>query len=139
MTTTYLITLVPHTCGGCGVVFGMEQQHLQRLKDENGSFYCPNGCSRQFCGETKAQRAERLQRQAEQKLQRERQWRDQREARLRDEAEAARRSAAAHKGAHTRTKNRVAKGVCPCCNRTFQNLQRHMQTQHPEYQQDSAE
>jgi hypothetical protein len=32
-----------------------------------------------------------------------------------------------------RTKERVAAGVCPCCNRTFQNLARHMAGQHPDY------
>lgn len=37
------------------------------------------------------------------------------------------------KAAHTRTKNRIAKGVCPCCSRTFLDLQRHMQTKHPDF------
>ena len=27
---------------------------------------------------------------------------------------------------------RVHNGVCPCCNRSFQNLQKHMKTKHPE-------
>lgn len=27
---------------------------------------------------------------------------------------------------------RVRCGVCPCCNRSFQNLKRHMKTKHPE-------
>jgi hypothetical protein len=27
---------------------------------------------------------------------------------------------------------RVHRGVCPCCKRTFQNIQRHMETKHPE-------
>ncbi|HEX9950777.1 MAG TPA: hypothetical protein VGB53_03340 [Rubricoccaceae bacterium] len=42
------------------------------------------------------------------------------------EAERQKRRAAAQKGAHTRTKKRIAAGVCPCCNRTFQDLARHM-------------
>lgn len=37
------------------------------------------------------------------------------------------------KGAHQRTKNRVAKGVCPCCNRSFTNLAKHMAGQHPDF------
>jgi hypothetical protein len=32
-----------------------------------------------------------------------------------------------------RTNARVAAGVCPCCNRTFQQLARHMASQHPEF------
>lgn len=27
---------------------------------------------------------------------------------------------------------RIHNGVCPCCNRSFVNLQRHMKTKHPE-------
>jgi hypothetical protein len=53
----------------------------------------------------------------------------------RDQAEAAAR---AQKAAKTRIKNdrdrikrRVASGVCPCCNRSFKNLKRHMSSQHP--------
>jgi hypothetical protein len=29
----------------------------------------------------------------------------------------------------------VANGVCPCCNRTFQNLARHMAGKHPDYEE----
>lgn len=32
-----------------------------------------------------------------------------------------------------KVKDRVKNGVCPCCNRTFVNLQRHMHTKHPSY------
>lgn len=28
---------------------------------------------------------------------------------------------------------RIHKGVCPCCNRSFQNLKRHMETKHPDF------
>jgi len=43
------------------------------------------------------------------------------------------RSKIAIKGHHTRLKKRIAAGVCPCCNRSFQNLQSHMKNQHPQY------
>lgn len=39
----------------------------------------------------------------------------------------------AQKAAATRAKKRAANGVCPCCNRTFKQLARHMVGQHPEY------
>lgn len=55
-----------------------------------------------------------------------------------DEAEAVKRSAAAYKGAATRLKNRAKAGVCPCCNRTFQNLARHMASQHPDHETDNV-
>ncbi len=34
--------------------------------------------------------------------------------------------------AHRKMRTRVMNGVCPCCNRTFQNLMAHMKTEHPE-------
>lgn len=37
------------------------------------------------------------------------------------------------KGVATRLKNRAAHGVCPCCNRTFQQLARHMSAKHPDF------
>ena len=42
------------------------------------------------------------------------------------------------KAAKTRLKNRVGKGVCPCCNRSFANLKRHMASQHPEFAGDES-
>lgn len=37
------------------------------------------------------------------------------------------------RGVVTKTKNRIGKGVCPCCNRTFVELARHIATKHPDY------
>lgn len=36
-------------------------------------------------------------------------------------------------------KKRVGNGVCPCCNRTFENLSRHMSCKHPEYKTESKD
>lgn len=47
-----------------------------------------------------------------------------------DERLAAERRASAARGQVTRLKNRAAAGLCPCCNRSFVNLQRHMASQH---------
>lgn len=54
----------------------------------------------------------------------------------RDLLQQEERSHAATRGHVTRKKrelSRVKAGVCPCCNRTFQNLARHMEGKHPEY------
>ena len=32
----------------------------------------------------------------------------------------------------------MANGVCPCCNRSFENLRNHMHTQHPDYGQEKT-
>ena len=71
---------------------------------------------------------EKLER-SDRELQRERQRHDQTRA-DRDHIEAKRRG---EKAAKTRIKNRIAAGVCPCCNRTFQNLAKHMAGQHPDF------
>lgn len=49
---------------------------------------------------------------------------------LREDTE---RRLSAQRGVVTRIKNRIGHGVCPCCNRTFENLARHMTSKHPEY------
>lgn len=48
----------------------------------------------------------------------------------RDTKEAQRR---AEKAAKTKLKQRIANGVCPCCQRSFTNLHSHMQKQHPDF------
>lgn len=47
-----------------------------------------------------------------------------------ERASAAERRASAARGQVTRLKNRAAAGLCPCCNRSFVNLQRHMASKH---------
>jgi hypothetical protein len=56
-----------------------------------------------------------------------------------ERTEAAERRGAAARGQVTKIKNRVGHGVCPCCNRTFENLARHMGAQHPTFTAEAAE
>ncbi len=51
----------------------------------------------------------------------------------RGRVEATERRLNATNGVVTRIKNRVGHGVCPCCNRTFTDLQRHMHSKHPTF------
>lgn len=66
-----------------------------------------------------------------------RKLKDQRDraGRLAHERDQAKASAAAHKGHNTRIRKRIANGICPCCNRTFKDVARHMKSQHPEFSQ----
>lgn len=129
---TTIITIVKHTCGKCGVVFGLSSDFKnQRLKDHE-AFYCPNGHPRAF---TSPSEADRLR----DDLARERHWREQADARnsdLRREVERERRRTNGYKGAMKRVSNRVAKGVCPCCSTKFKDLKTHMQTEHPDWNPD---
>ena len=134
MTTfTHTTEFVVEECCNCGVAFAMPEALYKRCKgDSDRWFYCPNG-HRQHYTEGDIQKAKRLQREAEQKLARERAAHDQKAARLRDQRDRAENRRRAEKAAKTRIKNRVANGVCPCCNRTFKNLARHMASQHPDF------
>lgn len=114
------INLTTIECGSCGITFGAPDRWIQARRDDHKTFYCPNGCPRAYQGESKAERAERHRQEAERALHR-----------RTEQLEAERRSHAATKGQLTKTRKRVAGGVCPCCNRTFQNLGRHMHTKHP--------
>jgi len=111
-------------CGKCGVDYSMpEELYLAARKSEKISFFCPYGHERVFVAgpsreDKLRQRAERAEQNGEYYRQR---------------ANSAERSASAYKGQVTRLKNRAKAGACPCCNRTFQNLQRHMTTQHPDF------
>jgi hypothetical protein len=129
--TSVWVTIVAHRCGKCGVHFGLEQDFLDSRQNDGQTFYCPNGHPRVF-RETEAQRLrkenERLTRVAEN----ERQGRIAARELLTHET----RSHAATRGHVTRKKKqlaRVSAGVCPCCNRTFQNLARHMAGKHPDF------
>ncbi len=54
-----MIELTQMTCGECGCVFGLNTRHYDSMRDEKGSFKCPNGHSRQFNNETEAEKSAR--------------------------------------------------------------------------------
>lgn len=108
-------------CGGCGIPFFVPTKWKNNKVEQKGSFSCPNGCGRQFCGETKEEKLKREMLQLKQLHEDHNQklidkWLDEK------------------KKANDLQKQlkRVHKGVCPCCNRSFQNLKKHIETKHPE-------
>jgi hypothetical protein len=46
-------------CGECGIVFAIETWLRAKWVEEKHDFYCPNGHSRRFIGETEAERIKR--------------------------------------------------------------------------------
>jgi len=113
--TTNFVTI---SCYKCGVLFGMSEQFYEQRKRDQATWYCMNGHGQGFRESPEAQLKAQLARTQEQLV-----------------AANARAGKAEndHKRvtkAHTRMRTRVMNGVCPCCNRTFQNLLRHMQTEH---------
>lgn len=121
-------TFVVTTCHKCGIRSGLPQDFYLRLQETKDTFYCPNGHAAVF----RNSRADDL----ETKLIAERARSDRLKAAADYEyrqRKSIERSRSALKGQVTKVKNRVGNGVCPCCNRTFQNLLAHMKTQHPTF------
>jgi hypothetical protein len=122
---TYVETLTAVTCT-CGINYAIPKTLEQQLRDhrasdpgETKSVYCPLGHRWHYTGKSEAT------------VQRERAEAAERRARAnRDLLEAEERSHAATRGHLTRVKNRVEHGVCPHCNRSFQDLRRHMRSKH---------
>jgi hypothetical protein len=108
-------------CITCGVVFTVPESMHEHQQQEGGFHHCPNGHSQ---GWTK-EKSER------ERLRLERDRLKQRQAMLEDEIRAERERAEKAEAATKRLKKRTAAGVCPCCTRTFVNVQRHMQSKHP--------
>lgn len=112
-------TIVTETCINCGILFGLAEDHQRELRKTGSRFYCPNGHHMFYTAKADAEkRAE----QAEAQL-----------VAARDQAEAALREAEQLRSEAARQRQRIANGACPCCNRYFDNVRRHMATQHPDY------
>ncbi|WP_032375983.1 hypothetical protein [Rhodococcoides fascians] len=114
--------LVIEVCCACGINFAMGETYQRRRMEDHRSFYCPSGHAQSYRGKSEAEKLrERNERLAQQLASREEDLR----------AERVRHSST--KGQLTKSKKRAAAGVCPCCNRTFQNVSRHVAGQHPEF------
>lgn len=122
------ITIESVRCGACGHIFGLETAYHQKLKSTGKSFYCPGGC----CISYSETDAKRLEKEREARIAEQRRFADRLELEV-SRRQHAERSAISQRGAMTKLKKRVGSGVCPCCNRAFQNLAAHMKGQHPEF------
>lgn len=121
--------LVTVTCYLCGVPFAMpDYLQAQRLKDRR-DFWCPNGHEQRYLGETEAQRLAKELDATKATLANARRRSDE----LLEQRSRAERRITAYKGVVKRTKNRIAKGTCPCCSATFKNVEQHIKTRHPNW------
>ena len=114
-----------HQCGSCGVWYALPRVIYETAYREGGFWSCPNGHRR---GWEKGQTPKDIE-----KLRQERDRLRQRVAERDDEISGLEKSVSAHKGQITKMRKRAAAGVCPCCNRNFVNLARHMKSKHPDY------
>lgn len=123
LTQNFLVSLVMETCCKCGMSFGLPQAVQKRRLEDKGDFYCPSGHCQHYTGETAEARLERAQKEIAM-------LKDSREAERRERFRQERLKHEAHER-RKKLEKRIKNGVCPCCNRTFSNLQRHMATKHP--------
>lgn len=117
----------PTVCAACGVRFCMTAHLENERRLDGGTFFCPNGHSLHYS----RSHIGKLREEAD-GLRRERDRLKQDQARLEQElaaAQAAERNAVA---AAERVRNRAKAALCPCCNRSFSQLARHMKLKHPE-------
>jgi hypothetical protein len=126
-TMTYVGTLELDTCW-CGITHAIpsDLKAKQRRDWQDGrqqtNIYCPLGHSYIISGESPLAAEQRRRERAERRAAAERDLREDTERRLR-----------AQKGATTRARKRHAAALCPCCNRSFVQLRRHLATKHPDY------
>lgn len=128
-TFTHTQTMVIETCCNCQMTFAITKDFYDRCQgDSDEWFYCPRGHRQHYSkGEMQKLRQELKSQQESIEYLRNA------NSRLHDAVAQKNLEIRAQKAAKTRLKNRVKNGVCPCCNRTFQNLADHMATQHPDF------
>ncbi len=131
-TLTVSTDLVGVNCGECGGTYAICSNYHRQQKEEGGSWTCPY-CKVGWGYSGRGKNAE-----LRKKLLQQAAAHDQTRAALHNARELCRITESrrrAELGAKTKLKNRIANGVCPCCNRSFKQLAAHMRTQHPDWLQ----
>lgn len=125
-TTVFHVT----NCPECGMAFAMTSDFECRRREDHSTFYCPAGHKQYYAQKSKAE-------QLAEQLEREQARADRNAVELTRSIQAHQNTArrlSATRGVVTRTRRRIANGVCPCCSRHFTDLHRHMETKHPNYE-----
>ena len=113
------------TCPDCGTrhAFPEALYAAGMLRRGVMSIWCPNGHAWHYArGEREIDKIRRERDRIHQKL-----------AEVIDERNDALRRADQHAAKVKRLETRSKNGLCPCCNRSFVNLRRHVATKHPEF------
>jgi hypothetical protein len=110
------------TCPTCGIQYAVPEWFIvpRRKGEEKGNWHCPNG-HRLGVSDTELDRVRRQRDRLKQEI-----------ARLTEERDAAIKREQTAQRALERNVARASAGVCPCCHRTFRQLQLHMKTKHPD-------
>lgn len=124
------------SCITCFIAFRVPAGFTAWRREDCVSFYCPNGHSMSY---SKNDRPLEIMRRERDLLAQRIAQRDDEIKRQREMREAAEREAAVARGQVTKLKKRAIGGVCPCCNRTFSALRKHMACKHPAFAAEGVE
>jgi hypothetical protein len=106
-------------CPECGIQFCTPPGYEGRRRNDHGSFHCPNGHRMSFHEKTPFEIATEEKNKVQAKLN------EEQHARL-----VLEKQLAEEKKKRATLETRISHGVCPCCNRTFKDLERHMNSKH---------
>lgn len=126
---TEFVALYIVNCGPCGGTYALNKRYVAQKREKGGYWHCPYCQTSWGYGESENERLKA----ALEKQKKSTQWQADRARKAEEDAEHRRRQYVGMKGVLTKQKNRVSKGVCPCCNRYFKNLHRHMESKHPKF------
>lgn len=129
-TITQPVTFTQINCGECGGTYAINERYREQKWQQGGGWHCPY-CSVAW-GYFNDNELARTKKALEQQKSNTEWYRQQAEARGKA-LNTERHRVIGYKGVIAKTKKRLAHGVCPCCQRTFQDLARHMQSKHPDY------
>lgn len=111
----FSITLTTIHCGQCGGIYALNDAYREQKQEEGGSWNCPY-CKVGWGYSGNGENARLKRELAEERIRKERALAEANVLRIKE----------------AKLRKRVSRGVCPCCTRSFVNLQRHMKTKHPE-------
>ncbi len=123
---SFVVNFVIQECCNCGMQFAVTEEFEQRKRRDHTSFYCPAGHGQHFKAMSDIEKVRREKIEAENRLQV--QLNESRHAQL-----VAEKALAEETKKRRKIEKRIASGVCPCCNRQFDDLHRHMKSKHKEF------
>lgn len=122
---TIVVTWVVVRCGACDTRFKISKELHDDLVRTKQTWHCPVGHVRIFRdGDERDRKIQQLQNELESA--------NSRAARQESQIRSLKITKGKVEAKLRRTETRIHAGVCPHCNRTFQNVARHMRTKHPE-------
>lgn len=115
--------MIARNCITCGVFYALPETMWNHHVQAGGFHTCLNGHEQGWDKEGSENG----------RLRRDKARLQQRIAQRDDEIRDLERSVSAQKGNVTKLKRRAGSGTCPCCQRSFMNVNAHLAKKHPEF------